>query len=311
MDKVSVVIPTYNRMGIICDAIDSVLSQTYPNMEVIVVDDGSTDKTLDVLGKYENKIKVISQDNKGCSAARNQGIKSCTGEYIAFLDSDDKWFPTKTEKQIALLSQAGKEASCCWCNLLVEMRGCVRDRLSMDHLRPKYRQGLWLNPLEILATRFVLFNQAIMVRRDALERAGYFDESLWVMEDYDLAIRLSLLGPWVYTNEPLVICREGANNRISREASENPSKLSEACIKIYDKYINDPFVCRGKALRYMKINRYFWILDKNFNEQPRRKGLSSFVQRVLIFYYSKIIKAAYRRFTLLINMETKPLSVTR
>lgn len=307
MDKVSAVIPTYNRMDVICDAIDSILNQTYPHIEILVVDDGSTDQTLEILQKYEEKIVVIHQENRGCSSARNQGIRAASGNYIAFLDSDDKWLPEKIEKQMKLLSQAGKNVSCCWCNLLIESDGTILNRLSIDKLRPKYAQGLWLNPLEILATRFVLFNQAILIRKEALDRVGYFDESLWVMEDYDLAVKLAMQGPWVYTNESLVLCREGAGNRISCQAYADPARFLKACIQVYDRYTQNPASHHRKAIRHMKINRYFCVLDQGLRGQPESKGFGSRVRGKMKFWYFKIIKTLYRRLIHFMNMKTIPL----
>ena len=311
VDKVSVVIPTYNRVDVICDAIDSVLGQTHNNIEIIVVDDGSTDNTLVVLEKYHDRIKVVSQGNQGCSAARNTGIRSCSGDYIAFLDSDDKWLPQKTEKQLAILNQVGPEVVCCWCNLWVEKNGAVLDRLSMDHLHPGHPLGIWLNPFQILATRFILFNQAVMVRREALEKVGYFDESLWVMEDYDFAVKLSLLGSFAYLEEPLVLCRELAHNRISEEAYSDSSKLIQTRIKIYDKYINDPSVCRDSSLRHMKINRHLCVLKEESNRLASSRNIDSIIFRTMIVSYLKIAKVVYRRFALLVKMKTKPLNFKR
>ena len=103
---VSAIIPTYNSVNYISEAINSVLNQTYKNCEIIVVDDGSTDNTRktveNYIRKYPHKIKYFYQENKGPSAARNKGIKEARGNYIAFLDSDDLWLPDKLEKQISL-----------------------------------------------------------------------------------------------------------------------------------------------------------------------------------------------------------------
>ncbi len=96
---VSVIIPTYNRVKTIERAVNSVLAQTWTEQEVIVVDDGSTDQTGEILKVYGDKIRVIRQQNGGVSAARNAGIKAATGEIISFLDSDDEWLPSKTERQ--------------------------------------------------------------------------------------------------------------------------------------------------------------------------------------------------------------------
>jgi glycosyltransferase involved in cell wall biosynthesis len=104
MAKVSVIIPTYNRAHVICRAIDSVLAQTYPDYEIIVVDDGSTDQTAHVLSFYTDRIRYIYQANGGVSKAReNTGIKAAAGEYICFLDSDDAFLPNKLELQVGYL----------------------------------------------------------------------------------------------------------------------------------------------------------------------------------------------------------------
>ena len=103
MSKVSVIIPTYNREKLISRAIESVLAQVYPVYEIIVVDDGSTDATKSVLAPFNGKIKYIYQKNAGIAEARNRGIKESSGEYIAFLDSDDYWAPEKLAEQVKVL----------------------------------------------------------------------------------------------------------------------------------------------------------------------------------------------------------------
>lgn len=99
---ISVVIPTYNRAHYVCEAIDSVLAQTYKNIEIIAVDDGSTDNTKDIIQQYSSRIKYIYQNNAGPSAARNNGIKQSNGDLIAFLDSDDIWLAEKLERQVEI-----------------------------------------------------------------------------------------------------------------------------------------------------------------------------------------------------------------
>src|SRR5437016_1233967 len=99
---VSAVIPAYNYARFVCRAVDSVLAQTYPHLECIVVDDGSTDNTLEVLAPYGDHIRVITQKNAGLSAARNTGVRNAGGEYVGFLDADDWWQPQKIAKQVAL-----------------------------------------------------------------------------------------------------------------------------------------------------------------------------------------------------------------
>ena len=205
---VSTIIPTYNRTAVVREAIDSVLGQTYPNVEVIVVDDGSTDSTQADLRRYGNRIRVITQDNAGPSAARNRGIALARGELIAFLDSDDLWLPAKLERQVALLQRLGKDVPCCLSNTTMVWRDKRRRSFDIAGLYPDFDEGIWLNPDEVVATRFVLFNQGVVICREVLEKIGCFDENLRLLEDHELAFRLSLEGPWGFISEPLVVWRE-------------------------------------------------------------------------------------------------------
>jgi glycosyltransferase involved in cell wall biosynthesis len=102
---VSIILPTYNRAQLICEAIDSILNQTYQDFQIIVVDDGSTDNTAEVLKSYIPKIRYIQQENKGPGDARNRGIEDAKGKYIAFLDSDDIWMDFKLEIQVDILER--------------------------------------------------------------------------------------------------------------------------------------------------------------------------------------------------------------
>src|SRR4051812_8939960 len=160
---VSVVIPTYNRAGIIGRTIDNIFEQTYRRFELIVVDDGSTDDTPATLAKYGSRIRAIRQNNAGPAIARNRGAAAAVGEIIAFQDSDDLWNPKKLERQVRSL-QRHTSALCCLCN--VQMPTSERGpSTSFDHslIQPPEEEGLWLNPLDVLSTRFVLFNQAAAI----------------------------------------------------------------------------------------------------------------------------------------------------
>src|SRR6267143_7088888 len=161
---VSAIIPTYNREAVVTHAVESILNQTYSHIEVIVVDDGSTDGTQERLLKYGSRITVIAQKNAGPAAARNRGIRASRGQLIAFLDSDDLWLPNKLERQISLMQKVGTAVPCCLCNIMMQWSAKHQSSFDIAWLKPSADEGVWINVDEVLATRFVLFNQGIMVR---------------------------------------------------------------------------------------------------------------------------------------------------
>ena len=233
---VSIVIPTFNRADVICTTLDNVLQQTYSNTEIIVVDDGSVDDTQSRLRKYHDRIRVVSQANAGPAAARNRGVAVSKGEIIAFQDSDDLWKPTKVERQVALLDRVDESVPCCLCSTamrIVDGRPVTSFDISL--ISPPYEESIWLNPVEILATRFVLFNQAVAIRRKAWNRLGGFDESLRYLEDYDLPLRLAFDGPWALINEALVIYREGSRDSFSNRAHCDEIALKECELRIFQR----------------------------------------------------------------------------
>ena len=232
---VSVVIPTYNRADEVCCAIDNAFTQTYPNIELIIVDDGSTDDTQARLKAYGDRIRVIVQKNQGPAVARNRGAAAARGEIIAFQDSDDLWKPTKLEKQVALLQKLGPKVVCCLCNIEM-VGGKNRKPTSFEDslVHPQHEEGIWVNALEVLATRFVLFSQAVAIRREVFERVGGFREDIKYDEDYDLALRLALEGPWGFIKEPLVTYIPGETNSFSQAARKDLMTLKECEVRIVE-----------------------------------------------------------------------------
>lgn len=202
---VSVIIPTYNRAETVRRSIDSALAQSYQPIEVIVVDDGSTDATREVLEAYGERIRPIYQPNGGPSVARNTGAAGAQGEFIAFLDSDDTWKREKITRQVALMLAGGDSVPCCICNAVLiqgDKTGTTTFRAS--DVMTGMKEGFWMNPAPLLATRFILFNQVAMIRREAFEKVRGFKPEMRLLEDYDLAFRLALLGPWAFVEDPLV-----------------------------------------------------------------------------------------------------------
>ncbi len=229
---ISVVIPTYNRAHLVCNAVESVLGQTYSPVEIIVVDDGSTDDTQKRLARYDGRIQVVRKQNAGPSAARNTGVSSSRGEYLAFLDSDDLCLPNRLVAQVEAMCKAGPSVPCCLCNvLLLALSGGTVRSFDSAWIRPSLREGIWLNPLEVLTTRFAMFNQGALLRREAFARVGGFDGSLRYLEDYDLAIRLAFIGPWAIISDPLAVWRESPDS-LSRGAPSRGVTIKECELAI-------------------------------------------------------------------------------
>lgn len=202
-DMVSSIITTHNRKELLRRAIESVLAQTYQDMECIVVDDASTDGTEELCTSYPIRyIRIPKEESKGGNYARNLGIKASKGEYCAFLDDDDYWLPEKIEKQVALI----EEKQC-------ELVYCGRKLEYVNHNSIEYVDEL-PNPyfsgdigLKIFQTVCCTTSSAMLVLKKALIEIGYFDENLKFWQDYELTIRLAQRKPFYFVNEPLSVYR--------------------------------------------------------------------------------------------------------
>ena len=251
---VSVIIPTYNRAGIVGRAIESALTQTYHDVEVIVVDDGSSDHTRDVVRSFGARVRYLYQANAGVTAARNRGIREARGEFIAFLDSDDEWKSWRVEAQVTALSQHAV-AGLAWTDMAaVDNTGRVVDE---RHLRVMYaahgrvnidermsqvgllgdlstavpaqladspvRLGELFN--EILLGN-LLHTSTVLVRRSWIERVGGFDATFArAGEDYELYVRLCSIGPVIFIDAPSTLYCVGAPDQLTRPAM----RLEIAC----------------------------------------------------------------------------------
>ncbi len=203
---ISVVIPTYNRGNEIVRAVQSALAQTYPPREIIIIDDGSTDDTVERLRPYQDRLRYFYQKNQGASAAQNAGIKLAQGEWIAILASDDLWEPTKLERQVQLLAVMGKEFGACFtdCRYFGDPSQPANAFLAAGLDCPG-GAGEIAEPIKfILAKQAAFFVQSLLVRRDLLLKLNCFNEDLEIGEDTDLIFRLSFLTRFCVVGEPLV-----------------------------------------------------------------------------------------------------------
>lgn len=209
MALVSVIIPAYNAEAFIAEALDSVINQTIQDFEVVVIDDGSTDRTADIVKHYDSRVKLISVDNGGPAKARNRGIRESGGEYVAFLDADDLWQPTKLEKQLARFRESPKLGMVFTENYLFDSKGPYADALGKRDT---------LMPGEIAANILIhsgLSTPTVMVRKSVLDAVGEFDESLKHAEDDNMWIRISAQYPVCLIDESLVGVRDH-DNRCTR-----------------------------------------------------------------------------------------------
>ncbi len=204
MQKISVIIPTYNRRTEVVGAIASVLAQTIKVSEIIVVDDGSTDDTEDHVGRMESPVRYIKTLNQGVSAARNHGIHVATGDWIAFLDSDDKWYPEKLARQFACIEKTG--AKVCFSGCEDESGDRLDDLAMMDPDLGLGESRIYpaADPRFFRHSRHP-FIQSAVVERNTLLRAGLFDESLRVAEDTKLIYRLVMDHGHAAVNECLML----------------------------------------------------------------------------------------------------------
>ncbi|MDE0308925.1 MAG: glycosyltransferase [Acidiferrobacterales bacterium] len=205
----SVVVPAFNRSELLQRALDSVVSQSLPPREVIVVDDGSTDNTLEMLcSNFPTGIRVISQENAGVSTARNTGISASSCEWIAFLDSDDEWYCRKLEKQAKFLSENPKLLIChsdeIW----------IRNGIRVNPKRRHAKSGGWIFPdcLPLCA----ISPSAVIINQGVCADVGGFDERLPVCEDYDMWLRVTSKYPVGFVDEPLVIKYGGHDDQLSQ-----------------------------------------------------------------------------------------------
>jgi glycosyltransferase involved in cell wall biosynthesis len=205
---VSAIIPTFNRCDFLAEALASVGAQTRPPIEVIVVDDGSTDQTREMIETRFPDVHYIYQENQGVSAARNTGITAATGEWIALLDSDDRWKPRKLEKQMeALLGTAAPLAHTeeIW----------IRDGQQINHRarHQKYGGHIFEHCLPLCA----ISPSAAVIKRSLFDEVGGFDETLPACEDYDMWLKICCRYPVVFVDQHLVVKHGGHEDQLSKK----------------------------------------------------------------------------------------------
>ncbi len=210
-EKVSVIIPTYNRPRWLPETIESVLNQTYPCMEIIVVNDGSTDNTEEVLESYIGKIKYIYKENGGPGSAVNAGIMAATGKYIARIDDDDLFLPEKLEHQVGMFQQRPELGLVATDNYVIDTEGeIVETREVLDFSK----HGAFLTLLQ-----HCIFSQpTVMVRKECHDEVGLYRNTY--AQDYDMWLRIARAYPVGVIHSPLAMYRRHGSNRSGRLSSD-------------------------------------------------------------------------------------------
>lgn len=225
---VSVIIATYNMELYLAEAINSVLDQNYDNLEIIIIDDGSTDNTVKVIEKFANepRVKYFYQINGGQAKAKNRGIVESKGDYIAFLDADDKWTSDKLEKQLPyfdLFTEVGVVyTKVAQIDQFGEILGCPDTRCYSGKITEK-----------LFVENFVT-GMASIVRRECFDKVGYFDESLPMGIDWDLWLRISVHFEYYYLDEVTYLYRQWLG-----QMSKNKRRRYACAVKIMEKFLAD------------------------------------------------------------------------
>ncbi|MFH1662242.1 MAG: glycosyltransferase family 2 protein [Candidatus Falkowbacteria bacterium] len=227
---VSVIIPTYNRAGLLKKSVGSVLSQTFKDFEIIIINDGSTDNTENVIKSFnDSRIKYIkNKKNRGAGAARNIGIKIARGDYIAFQDSDDEWLPEKLKKQIEVFKSVSPSVGVVYSGYLL-----FKNNKKIYIPLKKYKKRSGNIHKELLSGSFV-GTSTMLVKKECFEKVGMFDENLDTLEDWELAIRLSKDYRFKFLKTPLLLANHSINS-----ISSNHRATIDAFKKIAKKHLKE------------------------------------------------------------------------
>ncbi len=246
--KVSVIIPTYNRASYLKEAVQSVLDQTYRNFELIIVDDGSTDNTEEVVASFtDDRIRYIKKNNEGhAGKTRNVGLENARGEYIAFLDDDDVWLPEKLELQIKTMMEHPEfKAS----YTLYSIVGTGEQRKIHMHPKQNLQQGNIFN--DLIKYGAIVCTPSICLHKDVIKKVGKFAEipELRSGQDYDLWLRIAHVFDFICIPRELVIVR-------FHSGSVSETYLTTKFLTIYDRVIKDSNAPKGLKRKFLS-NAYF------------------------------------------------------
>ncbi len=261
MPKVSVIIPAYNALAYLIETIESVFKQTFSDFEVLIVDDGSSDGTAGWATQItEPRVRVISQKNQGSSVARNTGITAAKGEYIALLDADDLWEPTKLEKQVRFLEENPSIGLVDTWTILINQKGKSTGRIIVSSAEGDvWKQLVQFKPV-------CCCDSTPLIRRSCFDNVGLFNPDLPFLEDLDMWIRLAALYEFAAIKEPLVRYRQHPQSK-----STNCKGTLEAFRTIIEKAFEtvDAELLHLRDRGYSRVNLYLaWraINNKDYEQ---------------------------------------------
>ena len=247
--KISVVIPTLNRINTLQRALDSVINQTYKPAEIIVVDNGSSDGTLKFLREQYPKITILTENKIGVSSARNKGIKKSINQWIALLDSDDAWHPKKLEIQTSMLDSAVKEY-----NFIHTDEVWFRNNKHINQMKKHKKQGGYI--FERCLSLCCISPSSVLFKKNILDKVGLFDESLPVCEDYDMWLKICSSEEVLFAQDKLTYKYGGHKDQLSKSywgMDRFRIKSIENVIKNFDLTYKQKKQAKKELIKKLKI----------------------------------------------------------
>nr|BAP91646.1 glycosyl transferase family 2 [Phormidium sp. KS] len=259
MPIISVVIPVYNSEKTLKETIESVLNQTFQDFELIIINDGSTDKSLEIISRIKDeRLKVFSYPNAGLSASRNRGIDLAKGEYISFIDADDLWTPDKLESQLKALLENPQAALAYSCTDCIDESGKFLGKGSYLSFSGDVRANL-------LLTNFVDSGSNVLIRTEALKKVGKFDESRKSCEDWDMWLRLAINYSFVAVSKPQILYRMSSSSM-----SVNFLRMERESIEVIEKACDRDPAYFSQLKQLSKGNIYKYLLFRSLTLATKR-----------------------------------------
>jgi len=273
---VSVIIPTYNSEKFIPCSVASAINQTYPNIEILIIDDGSTDNTKKVVQQLSNPtVRYIKQTNGGPSAARNNGMRQSNGQYIAFLDVDDAWEPSKVAEQVTFFENGN--------NLSIVATGYTRcdadlrpiESISLD----TSLKGKGIISFRLLLEKNRMPTPSIMIKKEILDQSGVFDENIDFGEDWDLWVRIAQHGEIGYIQTPLCKIRVHNTGLTGKLSDKNMSDWLEVIERNRQRTNNwyDKTITYRKSLSWYFYNYSYLERERGEEVESKKKAIKSLI----------------------------------